>query len=121
MKILIFPLQASPATVIHKGEVLRTASPSNTDIPDLGWFNLRFFDLTIRRKQCTVRRNCTWNFECCYFLELAIRGTIFPHDAGQWQATAPSQPRDHEGEQLMQAQPFCTQATILFFTFSTAE
>ena len=29
------------------------------------------------------------------------------------------QPRDHEGKQPEHSQPFCTQATILFFTFST--
>ena len=31
---------------------------------------------------------------------------------------APSRPHDHKDQQLIHVQPFCTQTTILFFTFS---
>nr|XP_025848521.1 heterogeneous nuclear ribonucleoprotein C-like [Vulpes vulpes] len=51
---------------------------------------------------------------------LVSHSTTCSRDAEQWQpATAPSQPSDHRGQQLIPLQPLCTRPTILLFTFST--
>ena len=86
-------------------------------VPDLRWFNLRFSTL-----------------RCCeshtHSAETILRILIFSQasdmwfDTGQWQqATAPSQPRDHEGKQSIYLQPFCfslsVQYSINYMRYST--
>ena len=54
------------------------------------------------------------------FPRLAICGTIFSCDAGQWQqVTAPSQTCNHDGKQLIHLRRLCTHTTISAFTVST--
>lgn len=49
-----------------------------------------------------------------------ICSAILSPEAGQWQrASAPSQPRDHEGNPLIHLKSFCNRTTMLVFTFST--
>ena len=89
-------------------------------VPNLQCFNLWFFDFTMLQKQYKFSKNHTSNFEFGSFPRLAICGTIFSCDAGQWQqVTAPSQTCNHGGKQLMHLQRFCTHTTISVFTVST--
>lgn len=51
-------------------------------VPDLWWFYLRFFDITIVWKCHTFSRNCAWNFEFWPFPGLDLCGKVLSHDAG---------------------------------------
>ena len=89
-------------------------------VPNLQCFNWWFFDSTMLQKQYKFSKSHTSNFEFGSFPRLAICGTIFSCDAGQWQrVTAPSQTCNHGGKQLMHLQWFCTHTTISIFTVHT--
>ena len=60
------------------------------------------------QKQCTLSRNCSWNFEFESFPRLAMCSTILPRDAGRAQCCSHMIVRvNHD-----------TLTTILFFTLS---
>lgn len=84
---------------------------------DLRWFNFWFFYFRMVWKLYAFSRNYTLNVEFWYFLRLVICGMILSCDVGQ-PATAPGQQWDHGDEQQICLPPPCTQAPILYFTFS---
>ena len=90
-------------------------------IPDLRWFDLQFFNLTVIQKQYAFGRNLTSNFERASFSRLVLFGRILSGDFEQRQwAAVPSQPGDHEGNQATHLEPRWFQTTLLVFPFSTA-
>ena len=81
-------------------------------VPNLQCFEW-FFYFMMGWKQYALSRKCTLNFEFWSSPGLVIWSTLLSSDAGQCHCA------EHEGEQLLYLEPFCTCTTILFFTFST--
>ena len=75
-------------------------------VPDLPWFNLWFFNFMMVQKWYVFSKNHPLNFDL--FPRLAVCRRMLSGDAGQWQeGTAPSQPRDHGGEQRILCGALC--------------
>ena len=75
-----------------------------------------FFDFTVVQNRYPFLRNCTSNFEFCYFRGPAINMLYDPLSC-HWPVVAvivPSQPCDHKGQQLIQLQLFCTMQLFCF-------
>ena len=91
-----------------------------TNCPQLPMVQLMIFWLyNVAKAMYKFSRKHTLIFEFGSFPRLAICGTIFSCDAGQWRwATAASQPHNHRGKQLIHWQPFRIHTTILVFTVS---
>ena len=88
-------------------------------VPDLRWFNLKFSASQWYKSNMHSVEIVLWIVIVDLFPGLAIFNEILSYDASQRQpASAPNQPRDHESEQPIHLQPFCTPITILFLTFS---
>lgn len=84
--------------------------------PNLWLFNLQYFYFMMVWKQYVFSRNCTLNFEFWYFPRQATCGATLFHDCGLQHVAAHGQLHDHEGQQLIHLQPFCTHTTILAFS-----
>lgn len=98
---------------VHNVRIIEVKELVQTDdlvqvIHDLWWLDLRFFGFKITRMWYAFSRNHAWNLQFWSFLRLVIHSTIHSRDAGPWQ------PQDHEGQQPIHSQPFCTHTPFCF-------
>ena len=87
-------------------------------VPDLGWFNIRFFNFMMVGKQY-ASKTVLWilNFDLSWAKDIQS-------DPLSWCWAAAGSHNSQsatrsQGEQLIHFQPCCTETTTLFFTFST--
>ena len=81
-------------------------------IPDLWWFHWWFWNFTVVQKQYTFSRNRISNFEFWSWVS-----NTWYYALSCWVVTitlASSQPRSHEGKQLIYLKPFCFSLSVLY-------